>query len=68
MPHEWDARPARSRAKAGSGSAWRHLFTIGLDYRIGFEVADGGQLQIAIRPDDLRGGRFDRVCGIFDSA
>ena len=48
--------------------AWRHLFTIGLDYRIGFEVADGGRLQIAIPPGDLRSGRFDRVCGIFDSA
>ena len=48
--------------------AWRHLFTIGLDYRVGFEVADGGRLQIAIPPGDLRSGRFDRVCGIFDSA
>lgn len=48
--------------------AWRHLFTVGLDFGIGFEVADGGRLQIAIAPDDLRSGRFDRVCGIFDSA
>jgi hypothetical protein len=48
--------------------AWRHLFTIGLDYRIGFEVADGGRLQIAIPPGDLRSGRIDRVCGIFDRA
>jgi hypothetical protein len=47
--------------------AWRHLFTIGLDYRVGFEVADGGRLQIAIPPGDLRRGRFDRACGIFDS-
>jgi Domain of unknown function (DUF1963) len=50
------------------GGAWRHLFTIGLDFRIGFEVSDGGRLQIAIPPADLRDGRFDRVCGIFDSA
>jgi hypothetical protein len=48
--------------------AWRHLFTIGLDYRIGFEVADGGRVQIAIPPGDLCRGRFDRACGIFDSA
>jgi hypothetical protein len=48
--------------------AWRHLFTIGYDLRLGFEVADGGRLQIAISPGDLRSGRFDRVCGIFDSA
>jgi hypothetical protein len=48
--------------------AWRHLFTIGFDYRIGFEVADGGRVQIAIPPGDLRRGRFDRACGIFDSA
>jgi hypothetical protein len=48
--------------------AWRHLFTIGLDFRVGFEVADGGRLQVAIPPGDLHSGRFDRVCGIFDSA
>ncbi len=48
--------------------AWRHLITIGLDFGIGFEVADGGRLQIEIAPDDLAAGRFDRVCGIFDSA
>ncbi len=46
---------------------WRHLFTIGPDYGVGFEVADGGRLQIAIPPDDLRTGRFDRACGGFDS-
>jgi Domain of unknown function (DUF1963) len=48
--------------------AWRHLLTIGLDFGIGFEVADGGRLQVAIPPGDLHSGRFDRVCGIFDSA
>jgi Domain of unknown function (DUF1963) len=55
----------RTQRRAG---AWRHLFTIGLDFRIGFEVGDGGRLQVAIPPGDLRAGRFDRVCGIFDSA
>lgn len=48
--------------------AWRHLITIGLDFGIGFEVADGGRLQVQISPADLAAGRFDRVCGIFDSA
>jgi hypothetical protein len=48
--------------------AWRHLITIGLDFGIGFEVADGGRLQVEISPADLAAGRFDRVCGIFDSA
>jgi hypothetical protein len=48
--------------------AWRHLLTIGLDFGIGFEVADGGRLQVEISPADLAAGRFDRVCGIFDSA
>ncbi len=48
--------------------AWRHLITIGLDFGIGFEVADGGRLQVEIAPADLAAGRFDRVCGIFDSA
>ena len=48
--------------------AWRHLLTIGLDFGVGFEVADGGRLQVEIAPEDLAAGRFDRVCGIFDSA
>jgi hypothetical protein len=48
--------------------AWRHLITIGLDFGIGFEVADGGRLQVEIAPADLAAGRFDRVCGIFDGA
>jgi hypothetical protein len=47
---------------------WRHLITIGLDFGIGFEVADGGRLQVEIAPADLAAGRFDRACGIFDSA
>jgi len=46
---------------------WRHLFTMGPEYAR-FEVADAGRLQIAIRERDLLRGRFDRVCGIFDSA
>ena len=48
--------------------AWRHLVTIGLDFGIGFEVADAGRLQVEIAEEDLAAGRFDRVCGIFDSA
>lgn len=55
----WD----RTRRRSG---AWWHLFTMGPDLR--FEVADAGQLQVAIAPADLRRGSFDRVCGIFDSA
>jgi hypothetical protein len=51
-----------------SSHPWRHLITIASDYRIGFEVADAGQLQVAIDPRDLRRGDFDRVCGIFESA
>ena len=47
---------------------WRHLFTIGPDDDLGFNVADAGALQILIAPADLRAGRFDRVCGVFDSA
>jgi Domain of unknown function (DUF1963) len=48
--------------------AWRHLITVGLDFGIRFEVADGGRLQVEIPPADLAAGRFDRVCGIFDSS
>jgi hypothetical protein len=47
---------------------WRHLFTIGPDDHLGFNVADAGRLQILIAAADLRAGRFDRVCGTFDSA
>jgi hypothetical protein len=47
---------------------WRHLFTIGWDGSLRFRVADGGRLQLAISPEDLRRGRFDRACGFFDSA
>ena len=54
----------RTRRRNG---AWRHLFTMGWDEGLRFEVADAGRLQIAISPADLRRGRFDRVCGIFDS-
>lgn len=45
---------------------WQHLIAVGQDPVIGFEVADGGRLQVAIHPADLRRGRFDRVCGIFN--
>jgi hypothetical protein len=55
------ARAERAR------DTWRHLFTIGPDDRLGFSVADGGRLQILVAPADLRAGRFDRVCGVFDS-
>jgi uncharacterized protein YwqG len=47
---------------------WRHLMTFGYDEDRGFMVADGGTLQLLISPADLRAGRFDRVCGVFDSA
>jgi hypothetical protein len=56
------ARAARPR------DTWRHLFTIGPDDHLGFNVADAGRLQVLISPADLRAGRFDRVCGVFDSA
>jgi hypothetical protein len=47
---------------------WRHLFTMGPDDEFGFEVADAGRLQLLISPADLRAGRFNHVCGVFDSA
>ena len=55
------------RAERGRDT-WRHLFTIGPDDHLGFNVADAGRVQILIAPADLRAGRFDRVCGVFDSA
>jgi len=56
-----------ARAERGRDT-WRHLFTIGPDDDLGFNVADAGRVQILIAPADLRAGRFDRVCGVFDSA
>ena len=47
---------------------WRHLMTFGYDEDRGYMVADAGTLQLLISPADLRAGRFDRVCGVFDSA
>ncbi len=47
---------------------WRHLFTMDWDEELGFMAADGGRLQMLISPADLKRGRFDRVCGVFDSA
>lgn len=54
------------RAKR-SRNTWRHLFTMDWDDTLGFEVADGGILQLLIAPADLANGRFDRVCGVFES-
>src|SRR3954452_19396691 len=45
----------------------RHLFTLNSDEDVGFEIADAGRIQLLISPDDLRAGRFDRLCGVFDS-
>jgi len=56
-----------ARAERGRDT-WRHLFTVGPDEDLGFSVADAGRVQILIAPADLRAGRFDRVCGVFDSA
>ena len=48
--------------------AWRHLLTVGPDDEVDFWVGDAGRIQFLISPADLRAGRFDRVCGVFDSA
>jgi len=48
-------------------SPWRHLFTIGYDEALGFDIPDAGWLQIAISPADLAAGRFDRVCSLFNT-
>lgn len=47
---------------------WRHLFTLDESDALGFNVADAGRIQLLISPADLQRGRFDRVCGVFDSA
>jgi hypothetical protein len=39
-----------------------------LDQAVDFVAADAGRIQFLISPADLRSGRFDRVCGVFDSA
>jgi hypothetical protein len=48
-------------------SPWRHLLTVGPNDAVDFVVADAGRIQFLIAPADLRTGRFDRVCGVFDS-
>ncbi|MDP9378379.1 MAG: YwqG family protein [Actinomycetota bacterium] len=60
-----DEDPCARRTQRGS-TPWRHLVTVAPDYGV-FEVADGGTLEVVVRPDDLRRGRFNRVCGIFYS-
>lgn len=60
VPNGGDDCSARAERPTG---AWRHLLTF-----MNWEVADGGRLQLLISPEDLRRGRFDRVCGVFDSA
>jgi len=55
-----DECSARAELRTGT---WRHLFTFTT-----WEVADGGRLQLLISSEDLAAGRFDRVCGTFDSA
>jgi hypothetical protein len=50
-----------------SQNTWRHLFTMGLDDAIGFDVGDAGTLQFLIAPKDLQSGQFGRVCGVFES-
>jgi hypothetical protein len=65
VPNGGDKCSARAERTRGT---WRHLFTVGPDDHLGFSVADAGRLQVLISPADLRAGRFDRVCGVFDSA
>lgn len=48
-------------------SPWRHLFTIDYDEQLGFDIPDAGWLQIAVSPADLKAGRFDRVCSLFNT-
>lgn len=48
-------------------SPWRHLFTIDYDEELGFDIPDAGWLQIAVSPSDLKAGRFDRVCSLFNT-
>ena len=64
-PNGGDECTARLERPRG---AWRHLFSLDYDPGMGWEVADGGTIQMLISPADLRAGRFDRVCGTFDSA
>jgi hypothetical protein len=63
-PNGGNACSARMERPEGT---WRHLFTMGPDDAFGFAVGDAGRQQFLISPADLRAGRFERACGVFDS-
>lgn len=43
----------------------RLLLQLAFDERLNFAIGDGGWLYLTGRPDDLRAGRFDRLCSEF---
>jgi hypothetical protein len=45
-------------------ATWENLFVMGPDL---WSAAGDGRLQFLISPASLRAGRFDHVCGVFDS-
>lgn len=64
-PNGGNACSERAKRKT---DPWLHLFTMDWDGDLGFEVADAGIVQLLIAPADLGQGRFDRVCGVFESS
>ena len=46
----------------------RLLLQIAFDPRLNFAIGDGGSLYLTGRPDDLREGRFDRLCSEFQQS
>jgi uncharacterized protein YwqG len=54
--------------KHTKGPERRLLLQLDSDERLRFQYADAGILYITITPQDLRAGRYDRLCGEFQSA
>lgn len=46
---------------------WRQLLMVDNDDELGFDIPDAGRLHVLIAPDALRTGRFDQICGYFDT-
>jgi hypothetical protein len=64
-PVQDDPTYSCGRTRAHHLPARRLLLQLDFDERLRFAVGDGGALYLTILPQDLRAGRFDRLCATF---
>jgi hypothetical protein len=64
------SRPVQEDPTFGCGASsrprYRLLLQLDFDPPLRFAVGDGGSLYLTILPADLRAGRLDRLCAVFD--